>query len=231
MISRSLRHHETTRKYAKFCYKLAKKTVRFSTRELKYKRLSRRRKIVFDRMRGLDFISTIMPEEAGLDPKLAHKFSPSGNVYLERVLSDLDIRNYHKIIDVGCGKGSAMRTMLKFPFAHVDGVEVSEYLAEIAVRNFDRLNLRKVGIFVDDAVEFQHFGDYDFLYAYNPFPCEIMTRLVKNLARSIERDRRVVLLYNTPICHHVIVESGIFFKIGEYPNEWGDGINVYSNDV
>jgi cyclopropane fatty-acyl-phospholipid synthase-like methyltransferase len=50
-------------------------------------------------------------------------------------LNDLNITANDSIIDIGCGKGSAMLSMLGFPFARVDGVELSQQIGSIAIRN------------------------------------------------------------------------------------------------
>jgi cyclopropane fatty-acyl-phospholipid synthase-like methyltransferase len=44
-------------------------------------------------------------------------------------LADLKINSNDRILDIGCAKGSAIRCMLKFPFAAVDGVEISKELS------------------------------------------------------------------------------------------------------
>lgn len=101
--------------------------------------VDRRLRIWKDRREGLDFLLVIKPQESGLDENLIHRASPSGNKYLRSLLLDLDIRAGDAILDVGCAKGSAMRTMLEFPFDMVDGVEISEKLATIAQANFKHL--------------------------------------------------------------------------------------------
>ncbi|MBI2438068.1 MAG: class I SAM-dependent methyltransferase [Lentisphaerae bacterium] len=186
--------------------------------------------ILIDRYHGLDFISVIQPEEVGLDPNYAHLSSSSGNRYLANVLSDLSITKKDLIIDIGCGKGSAMRTMLKFPFARVDGLELSEHIAAIAARNFGRLKINRSDIFVGDASTFTDYDAYNFVYFYNPFPCVVMLTVIDNIIQSIRRFRReVILIYKNPVCNDVIVHQGGFYKIREYPCEWGNWIYIYSS--
>lgn len=109
--------------------------------------LALRSRILLDKFRGLDFLTVILPEDVGLDPKQAYHSSPSGNKYLVNVLNDINISSQDSIIDIGCGKGSAMRMMLKFPFARVHGIELSEHIAAIAVNNFKRLNRSRGRVF------------------------------------------------------------------------------------
>lgn len=193
--------------------------------------LIRKSRILTDRCHGLDFISSIQPEKVGLDSNYAYRSSPSGNKYLANVLNDLTITKKDSIIDIGCGKGSAMRTMLKFPFARVDGVELSEYIAAIAARNFKKLKINRSEIFACDSSTFRDYDAYNLVYFYNPFPCGIMLMVIDNLIQSIRRcPREVVIIYNNPVCNDVVVNQGGFYKIRDYPDEWGNGmIYVYSS--
>jgi hypothetical protein len=199
-------------------------------RKLTIKNIIRKSSILFDRCRGLDFLTVIQPEEVGLDSSIAARSSPSGNRYLYNLLSDIGITQNDSIIDIGCGKGSAMRTMLKFPFARVDGVEISEHIARIAERNFEKLNENRSRIFNCDASAFQYYVQYNMFYFYNPFPAEIMTKVISNIDHSITGARKAVLIiYNNPICHDLIINQGKFIKMNEYPDEWGNKIYTYSN--
>lgn len=187
-------------------------------------------RVLLERFRGLDFSTVTSPEDVGLDPMYAYKSSPSGNKYLVNVLNDFNITPQDSIIDIGCGRGSAMRTMLKFPFARVDGIELSEHIAAIAVRNFKRLNANRIRVFVCDASLFQNYDAYSIVYFYNPFPSSTISDVVDALIRSINRsERELVIIYSNAICHDLVVNRGYFQKIGVYPDEWGNGISIYSN--
>ncbi len=122
---------------------------------LTFKSLYRRALHYIDRCRGLDFLSVIEPEEVGLDQNIAYRSSSSGDKYLLKVLKDMKITNKDSVIDMGCGQGSAMRTMLKFPFKQVDGVELSQHIGQIAIRNFDRLKVKRCTVSICDASSFK----------------------------------------------------------------------------
>jgi SAM-dependent methyltransferase len=199
-------------------------------KSLTLKNLNRIQKIYWDRFNGLDFLTNIEPEEVGLNSKEAHKSSPSGNKYLEKVLTDLNISSQDSIIDIGCGKGSAMRTMLKFPFAQVHGIELSERIATIATRNFKRLNSNRSRIFLGNACTFKEYESYNFIYFYNPFPENVMVPVIIALIESIRTfERELIIIYNNATCHDAVVKENIFIKTGTYPDEWGNGIHIYSN--
>ena len=205
-------------------------TISRLVEKITFRNMIRAVQIVIDWFRGLDFVTTIEPEEMGYDPKLVVRSSPSGNKYLANLLKDIHVTDQDTIIDIGCGKGSAMLIMTKFPFSKVDGIELSSRVAEIAGKNFSRLKQERCHIFNCDAVTFQDFSSYSMIYFYNPFPAVIMRPVIRHIEQSIQNGgREVLVIYNNPACHDVIVEHGVFFKKREYPDEWGNRIYVYSN--
>jgi len=202
---------------------------RFFTRST-LKRLATKRAILIEGLRGLDLTIAIQPEEVGLDPSVSFRSSASGNKYLKRLLKDLKITKEDAIIDVGCGKGSAMRIMLGFPFARVDGIELSKSIAAIAESNLKKLEVMNSKVFNCDASSFVEYDTYNMVYFYNPFSCNIMSQVIKNILASIERsEREVIIIYNNPVCDDVLVRQDGFVKRRNYPDEWGNGISVYSN--
>lgn len=183
-----------------------------------------------EKMRGLDFISIVQPESVGLDSKLAYRSSPSGDEYLNRLLKDCRIQPNDAIIDVGCGKGNAIRWMSRFPFAKVDGLELSEQLAAIARRNFVRLGEMRVTIYTGDARAFEGYDAYDFVYFYNPFPPVVMQDVMQALIRSVDRHpRELIIIYNNPTCEADVLQSGRFQALCTYPAKWNNRIVLYSN--
>jgi SAM-dependent methyltransferase len=181
-------------------------------------------------IQGVDFSRIVEPEEVGLDSKYVVHSSPSWNKYLVRLLKDLHISNQDTVLDIGCGKGSAMLAMLKFPFARVDGIELSKEISEIAIRNLTKLKKQRWQVINGDAITYKDYNAYSMLYLYNPFPEEIMRQVVANIHSSISgREQEMLIIYNNPVCHEVIVKNGVFCKQREYPNGYGDRIFVYSN--
>ncbi|MCZ2444293.1 MAG: class I SAM-dependent methyltransferase [Flavobacteriales bacterium] len=194
------------------------------------KKLKRQSQILIDKLQGLDFLTMVEPEEVGLNPQTAYRSSPSGDKFLKHLLDDFKITLHDAIIDIGCGKGSAMRVMQKFPFDKVDGLELSSHIAEIAKRNFKKLKNEKSRIIVGDAREFQQYDAYNIIYLYNPFPCAIMSEVVHLLEASAKRlDRELIIIYNNAICHEAVIKNGVFQKHGIYPDIRGNLLSIYSN--
>ena len=180
----------------------------------------------------LDFTSVIYPEELGLDPQQVYRSSPSGNAYLSNLLADMGISKADSIIDIGSGKGSAMRIMLEFPFKKVAGIEISEHIAKIAKKNFKILKSKNAFVYTCNAVTFERYSEYNFFYFYNPFPSEVMVNVIKKIHDSTSQaSNEIIIIYNNPTCHDDIVSNTQFSKAKEYPDEWGNKIFIYSNRV
>ena len=200
-------------------------------RKLSYKALRWKLRLLSEELRGLDFAREHNSQEIGTDPTISVGYYSSGNKYLINVLKSLAISTTDNIIDIGCGKGGALRVMLSFPFSWVDGVEISERLAAIVRKNFQKLRIlpERCRVITMDAAQFQDFDPYNYIYFFNPFTSAVMIKVMANLLASIERKpRKVTIIYNNPTCHDEIVSTGVFRKVGEYPYEWGLKLFVYS---
>jgi SAM-dependent methyltransferase len=157
----------------------------------------------------------VSARDSGLSEERAHWHSNSGGPDLDDVLRTLPISESDTLLDIGCGKGGAMVTLAQYPFARVDGVEISANLAQIARRNLRRLGISKANVFCRDAAEFREIDDYNYFYMYNPFPEQVVRHVTDNLRQSLDRcPRKVTLIYKNPIFENSLVESG-FIKIRE----------------
>jgi hypothetical protein len=52
--------------------------------------------------------------------------SPFGNKYLSSLLKDFLLTSPDNILDIGCGKDSAIMRMTEFKFNNVDGIEIAK---------------------------------------------------------------------------------------------------------
>ena len=145
-----------------------------------------------------------------------------GNSYLNNVLKNLEIDINDSILDIGSAKGSALKTMLDFPFLNIDGTEISSKLAEISIKN---LKTNKVKIFNQDASCFKHYNNHKYFYLYNPFP-EIILKKVFNQMNKQIMGKEIFIIYNNPICHDLLINSK-FLLVKQFPDAWNNGINLY----
>ncbi len=178
---------------------------------------------------GVDFYSVNSVEELGLDQELVSKCSPSGNRYLFKMLLNLQIGKNDSILDVGCGKGSAIRIFSKFNFNKTDGVELSTELSNIARENFKKIKNFKPVIYTENILNFNLLNNYNFFYLYNPFPSSVFKEFLKCLNTQIYQ-KKIYIIYNNPICHDLLISDGFEF-IKQYPDMWGNGINIYQKEI
>ncbi len=191
--------------------------------------ITRRIEIFYEFLFGLDFKSVNSLEYLGLDSNVVSKCSPSGNKYLKKAFSNLNITNQDSILDIGCGKGSAIRVLLKFNFNKVDGIELSEYLAKKAINNFNKLNNFKPKIFQQNVLEFKDYNNYNYFYLYNPFPGSVFSEFLTLINKQV-REKDIYIVYNNPVCHDLLIHDGFILKY-TYPDMWGNGINVYTKKI
>lgn len=188
--------------------------------------------ILTERLQGYDFTSAnVRPSELGLDESQVYISAPSGDRFLLRVFKDMRIGPADAVLDIGCAKGSALRQLVKFPFARADGIELAPAMAAIARRNFERLGPgpegRRVQIHCMDARAFQQYGQYNFFYVYNPFPPEVLDQVLEPLLAQAGGGQELIVVYNNPVGHDVMLRRG-FHMQRRYPDFWGHGIQVYS---
>jgi len=135
--------------------------------------------------------------------------SNSGGPDLEIVLNALPISSSDAAIDFGCGKGGALLTMARYPFARVDGVELAPNLAAIGRSNIRRLSIRNASIFCCDAGQFADVDIYTYVYMYNPFPQATVKQVLDNINQSLRRrPRPMTVIYKNPTCRDAMTDAG-----------------------
>lgn len=179
---------------------------------------------------GLDFSGVVLPEDVGLDPRHAVRSTPSSDQALRRLLDSLVIAPTHCILDVGSGKGSAMRVMLDYPFARVDGLELAEDLVQIARQNFARLGVEpsRCQVHAGDAATFDALDDYSHLYLYNPFSADVLRAHLQQVSASLRRQPRPLwLLYVNAKWTREIDALGLFRLERRLPGQWAQPMRIY----
>lgn len=193
-------------------------------------RLDHLRYALWVRGKGLDF-GRVSLDALGLNSDHSGPHSASGGVFLADVLRRIDIPPGSRVVDLGCGKGSAMCTLARFPFEEVAGVELSEPLARIAEANARKLRLKNLRIYVSDATEFKDFDRFTHIYLFNSFPGVVLTEVMKNLAVSLSRKpRKLTMISFFPERHDVVMQSGLFRKEMEIDFKLEHPYYVYVHD-
>jgi SAM-dependent methyltransferase len=182
------------------------------------------------RWKGLDF-GPVPLAKLGLSYARSEHHSASGGVFLADVLQRIEIPPGSRVVDLGCGKGSAACTLAKFPFEEVAGVELSAPLVRIAEANARKLRLTNLSFYVSDAAEFEDLDRFTHIYMFNPFPASVMAEVTKNLADSLRRTpRKLTVIYFFPVCHDVIMNCGLFRKEMEIDVNFSHSYSIYVHD-
>lgn len=198
-----------------------------------YASWERRFLITMDKLAGVDFYKDEDPENVGLTSS-HFRYSASRKKDVQNIFDHLMISKGDNIIDVGCGKGNALRLLLEYPFSKVDGIELSEKLTTIAKNNFRKLKIsdERCHVFCMDGADFKDFDSYNYIYLYNPFPCAVMEIVMQNLIESIKKQpRKVTIIYGNAFCNDEILSTGMFTKTAEYPEYSNHNFIQYSNQI
>lgn len=144
----------------------------------------------------------------------------------------LEIKKTARIVELGCGKGAAMITLAKFPFARITEVKISQALIETAQTNLALVisgrRRHDIELCRYDATDLRDLDDFNFVYFFNPFKAPVMRAVIENLGASLTRNpRRCTIIYWFPTCHDVLVSGG-FEKVREF-NHGPLPIAVYVN--
>lgn len=173
-------------------------------------RTARRLEAFHEKIHGIDFVITeSMPEEG-------HSSYEQSSLYSRRLIRKYlegKITKSDAIIDVGCGKGKMLYFFSKLPFGKVRGLEYSQEIVQTARSNIRRLCARKaVEIIQGDAVTYQDYDEFNYVYLFNPFKEIIMKPFLANLKASVRRNPRTIhIIYNNPVCHDLFIKEGVSF--------------------
>jgi SAM-dependent methyltransferase len=173
---------------------------------------------LLENVRGLDTLKYVDVEELGFSENIGYRYEGTSIKIIKKVLRDLKIHSGDRIIDVGCGKGSALIGFSKFPFKRITGLEISNELLEICKKNLNILKINNVDFIKTNALYFNHYMSYNYIYFYNPFPESTFRVVLNNIitATSTNRGNSIYIIYKNPTCHDIIINSGYFDLIKKY---------------
>jgi SAM-dependent methyltransferase len=116
-------------------------------------------------------------------------------------LRDLPVKDISRytFVDVGSGKGRMLFVASEFPFRKVMGVEFATALHRDAIENIGRSRhwsrqCNDIESVLADAAEFEFPNDDLVLYMFNSFGPEVLTRMLRNLERSLKMQPRHVVV-------------------------------------
>lgn len=162
-----------------------------------------------ERVRGLDFTSWNDRESLGFSDSERHGYQAWPTRITRRVLSAMRIGEGDAILDIGCGKGNALRTFARHPFRAIAGVDCSPALCQIARRNMERLGLSaRVAVYEGDATSFPHYDRFNVFFLFNPFGRETLRSVLLRIEESCPAGERRRLIYANPVYEAEIYDLG-----------------------
>jgi hypothetical protein len=175
--------------------------------------------VIWERAIGVDFSRIEQAPDLNFQDNRLNGYWSSANGFLVNVMRSIEVKPSDKILDVGCGKGAALKLFKNAGFGVVDGLEYTMRLSLIARRNMDKLNMN-CRVFNCDARLFSNYHDYNFFYFYNPFTGEIMREVIDKIESTlISHPRNVTIIYKNAVCDEMITSNGIFMKKAEIENQ------------
>ncbi len=176
------------------------KNTKWSARLLRLKRYLRFsiQYFLLEKPRGLDFTmrdTSLLKESGGI----YHGYSKSNEPHIREIFNRISCKGA-RLLDVGCGKGVVLKEALKFPFAKVAGIEISQELVQIAKKNFKIMGISdRITCIHADAAAFDGYGGYDVFFFFNPFSEEIMQKTVDKIFQSrAAGDDKITVIYHNP---------------------------------
>jgi SAM-dependent methyltransferase len=190
------------------------KAYRFARREFS--------NLIFER--GVVDTSTMIPlEQLGVAGCERTDYEPSGWLWLRRALPPRDVTPGDVFIDFGSGIGRVVYLAARhYPFSRVIGVEISETLNQMALRNIQatrqRLRCQNVELITADVMDFQVPDDVTVAYFYSPFRGDIFRHSIDEILKSIDRAPRVMrVVYASPRMEDHLDSTGRFRLLRKVP--------------
>ncbi len=157
-----------------------------------------------ERRLGIDTSGTVAMEELGIDNPGHGEYGPTPFRDFHAMFSCVPIRpGQDVLIDYGSGKGRALILAASYPFRRIIGVEFSQALNDVALRNLaaarGHLRCDDVATVVTDARQFVVPPDVTVAYFNNPFDRAIFEGVLAQLRASVTAHPRrlhVMLSYS-----------------------------------
>jgi len=134
-------------------------------------------------------------------PEAGVAYIPARPAGVRALLKDLPIRNPadYKFVDLGSGMSRILFLAAEYAFRRVEGVEFAIELHEQACRNIGEYRhfkqrcsqLRSINA---DACDYRFPNENLAVFMFNPFGPEVTKKVLANLAASVEKHRRRVVV-------------------------------------
>lgn len=196
---------------------------------------------LFDIVYGLDTCTKVDLSElkiVGSNREKGFGYEPTRLVPLRKLFKKIKpIIPYETVlVDFGCGKGRVLLGTLKMGFNEVRGIEFAPDLCEIARKNYLKYSSNKkfstgYKIIESDVTDYQIHTDENIFFVNNPFDEDIFGKVLYNIADSLQRKHRGVLIiyHNHWTGYPIVLEQRNDFSRVKEISIYGYKFIVYSN--
>jgi hypothetical protein len=161
-----------------------------------------------DLIRGTDLYRAKKPANSDEPLYIAYStaFYPG---LLTRIFKVIPKEEITGVLDFGSGKGLSIIKFKKFGITKVGGVELKPDLVEICKRNLRKFKMSSDLLLNKDASIVTEFAGFNLIYLFNPFPCDIVSKVVSNYIKYGSEDQsNLYIVYVNPVCNDSIIDSG-----------------------
>lgn len=158
---------------------------------------------------GVDNLETI--ESDHIDN--ATIYMPAIYSILEWVFAQINPKNIHHLVDIGCGKGRVLCVAATLGCKKVTGIDFSEKLCLDALLNLSKIKKSvpdvEANVGYQDAFSYKIPKDADCIFLFNPFDELLMISVVENILQSYSLNKRAIyIIYANPIHKKAFTEAG-----------------------
>jgi len=156
------------------------------------------------------------------DQLQAHHYEPTPTYVIEEVFDTLRpvCASFDRFIfiDLGSGKGRTLLRAADLGFQKVMGVEISEGLHRIALRNVSKYQKSgrarsPIECVREDAANFKIPAGNIVLYLYHPFEKDVLHKVLSNLRESIRPGSKAYVVYIYPSFSEEIRSTGFLTRV------------------
>lgn len=156
-------------------------------------------------------------EKLGINTSHATLYMPVSYSLLEEIFEQLPALPRMHFVDIGCGKGRALCVAAYHGFKNVTGIDFSKKLCDDATSNLALTQIKlpslQYQVINNDAFYFEIPDDADCIFLFNPFDEIIMSAVVKNIRKSLQRNHRTVnIIYVNPLHKTYFLNAGFAEK-------------------
>lgn len=170
-----------------------------------------------EKPKGLDF--SLRQKSRNIITDGNHGYALTQKKAFDTIMEKIGVGKDDCFIDIGCGKGATLYYATNYDFSRIAGIEVEPSLYSIARKNFEKLRLPRVELFLENAVTFDKYGQFNIFFLFNPFNDDIYIKVLQRIVESQEEStapRNVYLICYGASPTEYIRQSGKWELTDEY---------------